>query len=79
MTSVLIDPALKPAVIFDGTLDLLGGNTYEELADWRDKVIAKASENERLIGLDALDLPQHLVDQLLRGQTLQVGAHDCTS
>ena len=29
MTSVLIDPALKPAVIFDGTLDLLGGNTYE--------------------------------------------------
>jgi len=32
---------------------VLGGSTYEELAQWRDKVIARAAENPRLIGLDS--------------------------
>ena len=31
---------------------VLGGPTYEELAGWRDIIMAKAAENPRLIGLD---------------------------
>lgn len=32
---------------------VLGGDTYEALAEWRDAFLAKASENPRLLNLDA--------------------------
>lgn len=32
---------------------VIGGPTYEELLAWRDKIMAKASENHNLIGLDS--------------------------
>ncbi|NWH08015.1 MAG: efflux RND transporter permease subunit [Alphaproteobacteria bacterium] len=32
---------------------VLGGTSYEELAQWRDRIIARASENENIIGLDS--------------------------
>ncbi|MBT0585312.1 efflux RND transporter permease subunit [Alteromonas oceanisediminis] len=32
---------------------VLQGNTYEELVDWRDTLIEKASENEKLLRLDS--------------------------
>ncbi len=32
---------------------VIGGDTYEQLADWRDRVMERASENERLLNLDS--------------------------
>ena len=32
---------------------VLGGSTYEELASWRDRIEARASENKRLLGLNS--------------------------
>lgn len=32
---------------------VIGGDTYEQLADWRDRIIERASANERLLNLDS--------------------------
>ena len=32
---------------------VIGGDTYEELADWRDRILERASENRNLINLDS--------------------------
>jgi len=32
---------------------VLGGSTYQELAEWRDRVLARAAENPNLTGLDS--------------------------
>ena len=31
---------------------VIGGSTYEELAEWRDLIVTKAKENPKLVGLD---------------------------
>jgi multidrug efflux pump len=32
---------------------VIGGDTYEQLADWRDRILDRASENENLLNLDS--------------------------
>jgi len=32
---------------------VIGGSNYDELAQWRDKIVARAAENPKLLGIDA--------------------------
>ena len=54
---------------------VLGGDTYEALAEWRDAFLAKASENPRLLNLDAdyKEVKPQLLIQVDRNRAADLG------
>ena len=54
---------------------VLGGDTYEDLARWRDAFLAKASENPRLLNLDAdyKEVKPQLLIQVDRNRAADLG------
>ena len=54
---------------------VLGGDTYEALAQWRDAFLAKASENPRLLNLDAdyKEVKPQLLIQVDRNRAADLG------
>jgi multidrug efflux pump len=54
---------------------VLGGDTYEDLARWRDAFLAKASENPRLLNLDAdyKEVKPQLLIQVNRNRAADLG------
>jgi len=54
---------------------VLGGDTYEDLAQWRDAFVGKASENPRLLNLDAdyKEVKPQLLIQVDRNRAADLG------